>query len=68
MIVGAAAGVVLAVMVGLLIRSQFIGLDTADPLSYIAAVVLLTDVALLGVLVPASRALRIDPSTALRWE
>jgi hypothetical protein len=68
MIVGAAAGVVLAVMVGLLIRSQFIGLDTADPLSYLAAVVLLAGVAVLGVLIPATRALRIDPSTALRWE
>jgi len=66
--VGAAAGVSLAVMTGLLIRSQFLGLDTQDPVSYIAAVLLLTAVAMLAILVPAIRAIRIDTASALRWE
>jgi hypothetical protein len=68
MAIGAAAGVILAVMVGFLIRSRVSGLDTQDPVSYIAAVVLLVVVALFAILIPASRALRIDPASALRWE
>jgi hypothetical protein len=68
MSIGATAGVILAVMVGLLIRSQITGLDTQDPVSYIAAVVLIVVVALVAILIPASRALRIEPASALRWE
>ena len=68
MFAGAAAGVVLAVILGLVIRSQIVGLDTMDPISYAAAVLLQAGVALLAILIPATRALRIDPSTALRQE
>jgi putative ABC transport system permease protein len=68
MSIGAAAGVALAVIVGLLIGSRFVGLDTQDPISYLTAVILLALIALIAVLIPASRALRIDPSSALRWE
>jgi ABC-type lipoprotein release transport system permease subunit len=55
-------------MVGLLIRSQITGLDTQDPVSYIAAVVLIVVVALVAIQITASRALRIEPASALRWE
>jgi len=65
---GAAAGVALAVMVSLLIRTRFNGLDTQDPMSYFAAIIVLAAVALLAVLIPAARALRIDPASALRCE
>ena len=68
MSIGAAAGVTLALIVGRVIRSQFIGLDTQNPISYITAVILLSGVALFAILIPAIRALRVDPSAALRWE
>ena len=65
---GAAAGGFLAVAVGLLIQSRFIGLDTQDPISYLAALLVLAVVALLAIMIPAIRALRIHPASALRWE
>jgi ABC-type antimicrobial peptide transport system permease subunit len=66
--VGSAAGVTLAVIVGRVIRSRFIGLDTQDPVSYVGAVIVLSGVTLLALLIPAIRALRVDPAAALRWE
>ena len=68
MAVGGTAGLALAVMVGLFLRNRFTDLDTQEPISYIAAVVLLAAVALLAILIPASRALRINPSSALTRE
>jgi putative ABC transport system permease protein len=65
---GAIVGVALAVMFGLLIRGRIVGLDTHDLVSYVAAVALLSGVALLAILLPARRALRINPATALRCE
>jgi ABC-type antimicrobial peptide transport system permease subunit len=50
------------------IRSRFIGLDTQDPVSYVGAVIVLSGVTLLALLIPAIRALRVDPAAALRWE
>jgi predicted permease len=66
--VGAIVGIALSVMFGLLIRSRVIGLDIQDPISYGAAVALLLGVAVLAILVPATRALRINPATALRCD
>jgi predicted permease len=44
------------------------GLSTFDPGAFLAVVGLLGVVAVLATLVPAARALRIDPMTALRYE
>ena len=44
------------------------GLNTFDPGAFLAVVGLLGVVAVLATLVPAARALRIDPMTALRYE
>jgi len=66
--VGAAAGVSLAIIVGLLIRSTIIGLEPLDALSYAAGLTIFSAVALVAILIPARRALRIDPASALRWE
>ncbi len=65
---GAAVGLALAVMFGVLIRGRITGLDTNDPVSYITAVATLSAVAMLAILVPAARALRINPATALRCD
>ena len=66
--VGATVGITLAVMFGFVIRGRIVDLNTNDPLSYVAAIALLSGVALLAILVPATRALRINPATALRCD
>ena len=51
-----------------LIESQLFGLNATDPLTLIAASVVLTIVALLAGYLPARRASRVNPLNALRYE
>ena len=57
-------GASLAVMRGL--RTILFGVEPTDPLTLISVGVSLMLVALLAVTVPALRAMRVDPITALR--
>jgi predicted permease len=66
--IGAVAGVLLAVIFRLLIRTIINGLRLQDPMNDIIALAILAAVALFAILVPAARALRIDPAAALRWD
>ncbi len=63
---GLAAGIVLAALVSQLLRAQFPGTGSFDPLAYTAAALLLVAVALAAALFPARRALRADPLVSLR--
>jgi ABC-type antimicrobial peptide transport system permease subunit len=65
-LVGIAVGAVAALGLTRLIAGLLYGVSAADPLSFVAVIVLLTLVALLASLIPARRAARVDPMTVLR--
>jgi predicted permease len=66
--IGGVIGIAAAVGIGRLARSLLFELEGYDPLVLVASAILLTLVALAAGLVPALRASRIDPMTALRYE
>ena len=65
---GAAAGLVASLPLAALLRSQLFGVETLDPLTYAAAALVLALAAGVSSLIPALRAVRIDPVEALRFE
>ena len=65
---GAAIGLALALGGGRVIRSFLFEVSPLDPLTFAAALVVLLVVVSAGVYLPARRATRIDPSSALRCE
>ena len=67
-LVGVVAGLVLASASSRMVRSQLFGVEPADPLILAASTLLLLTVAFAAAYVPAARAARIDPTTALRHE
>jgi predicted permease len=67
-LVGVAIGVPAAIGAGRLVSSQLFGLGAADPLTLVAATLLLTCVAVLAGLLPARKASRVNPLIALRYE
>jgi len=66
--IGAVTGLVLALAVAKLLQSQLYGVGFADPLTFIGTPLLLVVVAGLATLMPARRALGVDPAVALREE
>ena len=65
-IAGAAAGLVAAVLVTRALRGLLFGVPALDPLTFAGVTGLLLLVAVFAILVPALRAVRLDPTTALR--
>ena len=65
---GLVIGVPAAVLGARLISSQLFGVSPTEPLTLIGAAVILTLVALLAGYVPARRASRVNPLSALRYE
>jgi len=66
--VGIAVGLVISLGGTRAFSSMFIGVGAADPLTYALVVALLIGVALLACWLPARRATRVSPLTALRYE
>jgi predicted permease len=67
-LVGGAIGLVVAIWVGSLAKSLLYELEGSDPFVLAASSVVLTLVALCAGSIPALRASRVDPMTALRYE
>ncbi len=65
---GLGAGLVLTLSLSGLLRSLLYGVKATDPLTLVAVCLLLIFVALLATYIPASRASRVDPTLALRFE
>ena len=66
--VGVAIALPLALGLNRLVKSQLYGLAANDPLTLVAATIVLGTIAALSGAIPAFRASRIDPMRALRYE
>jgi putative ABC transport system permease protein len=66
--IGLAAGVAAALVLLRSLRSLLVGVEAADPATFAGAVGILAIVAIAAHVVPARRALNVDPAIALRQE
>jgi putative ABC transport system permease protein len=64
--IGLALGLMAAWSVSAVIGSLLVQIEPTDPVTFISATALLIAVTLAASLVPAARATRLDPLTALR--
>jgi ABC-type antimicrobial peptide transport system permease subunit len=67
-VLGIAIGLALAAALGQLLASGLFGVSALDPMTFVAAPVFLGAVALVASLIPARRALSVDPVRALHAE
>jgi predicted permease len=65
-ILGVAFGVVGALALARVTRSLLFGVSPTDPFTYVAVGLVIIGVALLACMVPAQRAMRVDPLVAIR--
>jgi predicted permease len=65
---GLAGGAALSFIAVRLLQKMLFGLNAHDPSTAVAAIVVLSAVALLAGYLPARRAIRVDPMVALRYE
>ena len=65
---GAAVGLVLCLGISQILRSVLFGVSPLDPLVYVSVAAFLLAVGLLASYIPARRALRVDPMSAIRHE
>jgi ABC-type antimicrobial peptide transport system permease subunit len=67
-VVGAAAGLLLALLAGRLLNATLFGVASTDPATVLVAMTIVLPLILFAAAVPAYRASRIDPLVALRSE
>jgi ABC-type antimicrobial peptide transport system permease subunit len=67
-VVGVVIGVLSALALARVVASQLFGVQPRDPLVFVSIPIILAAVALVAVWIPAARASRVDPLTALRSE
>jgi predicted permease len=67
-VLGLTAGLAVALAASRLVASQLFGITAGDPLSFAIAAGMMTGVAAIASLLPARRAMQVDPLTALRSE
>src|SRR5262245_40990532 len=65
---GVLSGLALALALTRFLSSLLFGVSAADPITFAAIALLLAVVALMASFLPARRAMRVDPITALRHE
>jgi predicted permease len=66
--VGTCLGLPLAIMATKVIKEQLFGMDAIDPISFAAALAVVSLMTVMAGWLPARRASRVDPVTALRCE
>jgi predicted permease len=66
--VGLLSGVAGAAALSQLLRQELYGISNLDPIAYLGAIGIFAATAVLAALLPARRALRIDPLRALRYD
>jgi putative ABC transport system permease protein len=67
-VLGVILGVAASLAISRLLSSLLFGISPTDPMTFVGVVVLLGIVSLVASYIPARRALRVDPVTALRYE
>jgi predicted permease len=67
-VIGLAIGSAMSFVVARLLQSQLLGVEPTDALTFVAVILLLTGVALIAAIIPARRAMKVDPLVALRYE
>jgi ABC-type antimicrobial peptide transport system permease subunit len=67
-IIGLASGLVVAVIMTRFFRSMLFGVAPTDPTTFLSVSAILAVAAFLACYIPAKRATRVDPLTALREE